>query len=297
MIDRAIPIGGDWALVRLPSGEFLCVDTRSLDSLPHLLGWEYEVDVIRVFRTFLTQQSVVLDIGANFGLYTALAASIVRNCGRLYAFEGNPRVFESLQRTIIANQLFSNLNVTAVNLLVSDSSGRGVLHYLPDQLGGGTMLNIGAASADRTAVEADMTTVDDFLPSDLPVDLVKIDVEGHEPAVIRGMERTIARSPQIRIIIEFADRFLAHTLPPADFADYIRGLGFAICRLLPGFKIKLVPPGETLSGFNYCLLTRTPEADIRAVYERRRFLPIRLKRWLARHPVRWGRYRRIWARW
>ena len=44
-----------------------------------------------------------------------------------------------------------------------------------------------------------MTTIDDFLPSDLTVDLVKIDVEGHEPSVVRGMERTIARSPNIRL--------------------------------------------------------------------------------------------------
>jgi FkbM family methyltransferase len=294
---RPIPIGGDWVLVRLRSGEYVCVDMRSLDALPYVLGWEHEADVVRVFRTFLTQRSVVLDIGANFGLYTALTASIVRNSGRLYAFEGNPQVFESLQRTIIANQLFFNPNIIAANLLVSDRSGRGVLHYSPNQLGGGTMSDVTLWGVNQPSVEVDMTTVDDFLPSDLSVDLVKIDVEGHEPLVIRGMERTISRSPNIRMIIEFAAPLLTHTVKPADFVDYIRGLDFAICRLLPDFKMKVVHKGEALCGFNYCLLTRTPEEDIRAVYERRNFLPIRLKRWLRRHSVKWGRYRRIWARW
>jgi FkbM family methyltransferase len=294
---RPIPIGGDWALVRLGSGEFICVDTGSLDSLPYVLGWDYEADVIRVLRTFLTQRSVVLDIGANFGLYTALTGSIVAKHGRLYAFEGNPRVFESLQRTIIANHLFAHPNIVAANVLVSDRSGRGVLHYSPDQLGGGTMSDTAPSGGGRPAIEVDMTAIDDFLPTDLAVDLVKIDVEGHEPLVIRGMERTIARSPNIRMIIEFADHLLAHTLKAPDFIDYIQSLGFAVCRVLPNFKIKLVPRGEALGGFNYCLLTRTPEADIRAVCERRKFLPIRLKRWLHRHPVRWGRSRRIWARW
>ncbi len=294
---RPIPIGGDWVLVRLRSGEYICVDMRSLDALTYLLGWEHEPDVVRVFRAFLTQRSVVLDIGANFGLYTALTASIVRHHGRLYAFEGNPQVFESLQRTIIANQLFFNPNIFAANLLVSDRSGRGVLHYSPNQLGGGTMSDVRLWGVKQPSIEVDMTTVDDFLPSDLSVDLVKIDVEGHEPLVIRGMEHTIRRSPNIRMIIEFAVPLLTHTMKPADFADYIRGLGFAICRLLPDFKIKLVPKGEALCGFNYCLLTRTPEEDIRAVYERRKFPPIRLKRWLRRHPIKWGRYRRIWARW
>lgn len=294
---RPIAIGADWALVRLESGEYLCVDTTSFEAIGYILGWQHEADVIRVFRTFLTQRSVVLDIGANFGLYTALSASIVKEHGRLYAFEGNPRVFESLQRTIVANDLYFNSNIVSANLLMSSESGRGRLYYSANLPSGGTMSDVMLLGGRRHSVEVEMTTVDDFLPSDLRVDLVKIDVEGHEPLVLRGMERTIARSPDIRIVIEFAENLLAHTVEPADFLDQIRALGFAICHVLPGFKLKLVPAGESLSGFNYCLLTRTPDEDIRAVDERRRFLPIRLKRWLRNRPDRLGRYRRIWGRW
>ncbi len=296
-VRRPISVGSDWALVRLESGEYLCVDTSTFEALGYILGWEHEADVIRVFRTFLTQHSVVLDIGANFGLYTALCASIVKNRGRLYAFEGNPRVFESLQRTIVANDLHFNPNIVAANLLVSAKSGRGLLHYTANLPSGGTMSDVPLSGGLRRTVDVEMTTIDDFLPFDLRVDLVKIDVEGHEPLVLRGMEHTIARSPNIQIVIEFADNLLAHTTNPAEFLDYIRGLGLAICRVLPDFKMKLVPDGETLSGFNYCLLTRTPDEDIRAVYERRKYLPIRFKRWLSRRPVRLGRYRRIWGRW
>ncbi|HMD63851.1 MAG TPA: FkbM family methyltransferase [Stellaceae bacterium] len=294
---HSIAVGADWAVVRLESGEYLCVDTSTFEALGYILGWQHEADVIRIFRTFLTQRSVVLDIGANFGLYTALSASIVKNHGRLFAFEGNPRVFESLQRTIVANNLYLNPNIVAANVLVSSECGRGLLHYSANLPSGGTMSDVQLSGGKQHAIEVDMTTIDDFLPSDLAVDLVKIDVEGYEPLVLRGMERTIARSPNIRIVTEFADSLLAHTVNPADFADYIRSLGFAICRVLPNFKISLVPAGQTLSGFNYCLLTRTPEEDIRSVEQRRKFLPIRFKRWLDRHPVRWGRWRRIWARW
>ena len=146
-IHHPIAVGADWALVRLASGEYLCVDTTTFETLGYILGWEHEADVIRVFRTFLTQRSVVLDIGANFGLYTALSASIVKNHGRLYAFEGNPRVFESLQRTIIANQLYFNANIVTANVLVSDKSGRGVLHSSANFLSGGTMSDIGLSGA------------------------------------------------------------------------------------------------------------------------------------------------------
>jgi FkbM family methyltransferase len=296
-VRRPIAIGADWALVRLASGEYLCVDTRTFEGIGYILGWEHEADVIRVFRTFLSQRSVVLDIGANFGLYTALAGSIVKNYGKLYAFEGNPRVFESLQRTIVANNLYFNPAIVAANILVSSESGRGLLHYSANLPSGGTMSDVALCGGVRHTVEVGMTTIDDFLPPDLLVDLVKIDVEGHEPLVLRGMERTIARSPDIRIIMEFAENLLAHTLNPRDFVDYIRGLGFGVCRVLPRFKLRLVAPGEALDGFNYCLLTRTPEEDIRAVYQRRNYAPIRFKRWLHRHRARVGRYRRIWGRW
>ena len=63
--------GADRALVRLASGEFICVDTNSLDAIDYLVGWDMEADVLPLFQRFLKPDSVVLDIGANFGLYTA----------------------------------------------------------------------------------------------------------------------------------------------------------------------------------------------------------------------------------
>ena len=291
---QALYLGDHRALIRLASGEFLCLDTRSHDSLLYLAGGEHEPDIVRVFRTFLTNRSVVLDIGANVGLYTALSASIVGRRGRLFAFEANPQVFDTLQATIVCNGYWENPNITAVNRLVADRCGQGKLFYDADWLVGGTMSDVPFRRGKRRSATVRMTTIDDFLPSDLAVDLVKIDVEGHEPEVMRGMEETIARSPNIRLVIEFADHLLAQHHDPAGFVDYIRGLGLEICRIHPEFRIKRVAPDEAIAGFNYLLLTRTPDADVAAVERRRNYPPIRLKRWLNRHA--WGRYRRIWGR-
>jgi hypothetical protein len=134
--------GVDRALVRLASGEHICVDTNSLDAIDYLLGWDMEADVLPLFRSFLQPNSVVLDIGANFGLYTATSASRIRDHGRLYSFEANPHTFDLLKRTLYANRLAHRPNITAVNALVGDSAGRGTLHYLPEFLGGATMTDI-----------------------------------------------------------------------------------------------------------------------------------------------------------
>jgi FkbM family methyltransferase len=69
------------------------------------------------------------------------------------------------------------------------------------------MTDIGQWGEAKRSIELDMITIDEFLPDGLAVDLVKIDVEGHEPFVLKGMQRTIRRSPKIRIFIEFVEAF------------------------------------------------------------------------------------------
>ena len=284
--------GADRALVRLASGEHVCVDTNSLDAIDYLLGWDMEADVVPLFRSFLQPKSVVLDIGANFGLYTAISASRMRDYGRLYSFEANPQTFDLLKRTLYANRLAHRPNVTAVNALVGESAGRGTLYYLPEFLGGATMTDIGQWGEAKRSVELDMITIDEFLPDGLAVDLVKIDVEGHEPFVIRGMQETIRRSPNIRIFVEFVEAFLSHTVSADQFAAEIEGLGLRICRVLPRSGLELIERGQTPRGANFCLLTRTPEEDVAHAQRARRQLPARAARYLRRLEAGWKRYRR-----
>ena len=284
--------GADRALVRLASGEYICVDTNSLDAIDYLLGWDMEVNVLPVFRSFLQPNSVVLDIGANFGLYTVSSASRMKDHGRLYSFEGNPHTFDLLRRTLYANRLAHRPNITAVNALVGESAGRGTLHYLPEFLGGATMTDVGQWGQAKRSIELDMVSIDEFLPAGLAVDLVKIDVEGHEPFVIRGMQKTIRRSPNIRIFIEFVEAFLAHTVSAEQFAAEIEGLGFRICRVLPRSRWELIERGQTPRGANFCLLTRTPEEDIAHAARAGKHLPSRVARYIRRLEARWDRYRR-----
>jgi FkbM family methyltransferase len=290
-VKRPIYAGAARALVRLSSGEYICVDTNSIDSTDYLLGWEMEADILPVFRSFLQPESVVLDIGANFGLYTATSASFVKNHGRLYSFEANPHTFDLLRRTLYANRLMQRPNVIAVNALIGECAGRRTLHYLPQFLGGATVTDVSHWGAEKRSVEIDMIMIDEFLPEGLPVDLVKIDVEGHEPFVIRGMQKTIRRSPNIRIFVEFVEEFLAHTVSAEQFAEEIDRLGLRICRILPGFRLELVDHRRRLRGANFCLLTRTPEADIahaRGAWNR---LPARLARGIRRLEAKWDQYR------
>lgn len=290
---RPIYAGGERALVRLESGEYLCVDTNSIDAIDYLLGWPMEVDFLPAFRRFLKPDSVVLDIGANFGLYTAAAAGVVKDRGRLYTFEANPHTFKFLRRTLYANRVLDNPNIVAVNALVGDSKGRGTLYYMPEALGGATATNLGQWGAEGRSVEVDRIAIDDFLPEDRPVDLVKIDVEGYEPFVLRGMRQTIRRSPNIRIFLEFVEDFLVHTVAADAFVAEIAAQGLHWCEVRAGGRIRRVGPEQAVPGSHFCLLTRTPEADIADARRQIRRLAARLGRRLRQIAAQWDRWRHI----
>jgi FkbM family methyltransferase len=263
-----IPIyaGNNRAFCRLQSGEYVCVDTNSFDSIDYLLGSELEADVMPVFRRFLTPSSVVLDVGANVGLYTMTSGRVVRRCGRLYAFEGNPHTFQYLRRSAYANRLLQNPNIALVNALVSDRNGKSPLYYDHEQLVGATMRDVRELGLQWQSVDVETVTIDDFLPADLAVDLAKIDVEGYEPFVLKGMERTIDRSGNLRIVVEFLDHMLDRCFGAQRLLDYIRDLGLHVCRIKSGGALELIAPSQQLIGEHHLFLTRNPEADIARDY-------------------------------
>jgi hypothetical protein len=145
-------------------------------------------------------------------------------------------------------------------------------------------------AADRCAVEMPMTTIDAYLPEGTVVDLVKIDVEGHEPAVLRGMQQTIARSPAIRLIVEFAPAFLEYAGGVAEFFTAIQGLGVGVCRILADSRLVVVASHGEVPDFGYCLLTHTPKADASLMAAKLGSLPERVRRWGRRYlPRRRGK--------
>ncbi len=257
---RPVYSGENRSFVTLESGEYVCVDTNSLDSIDYLLDFGMERHVVPVFRRFAKPNSFILDIGANFGLYTAIGGLIIREHGQLIAFEGNPHTFDYLRRTAYANKLYHNKRMQLVNALVSDQSGSGTLHYLPTELGGASMMR--ERSPGSISIDVPKVSIDEFLGGDAKVDLVKIDVEGHEPQVLKGMERTLARSPEVRLIIEAFENFIRPVYgDPEKYFDYLQGLGFAVCRIAAGGALELL--NKAASGDSYYFLTRSPELDIR----------------------------------
>jgi FkbM family methyltransferase len=184
---------GTWNL-RAPDGRSFQYVSSDADTLARSVIWtnmrHWEETTVPVFYALAGRARRFVDIGAFAGIYTLLACRANPHL-KAVAVEPNPTAAAMLRRNVEANALAGR--VTISDLALSDAPGRTRLGIPGDT----TAASLLAASNAPYSVEVEVTTGDQLLDG-LPVDLVKIDVEGLEPHVLRGMEKTIqAHHPTI----------------------------------------------------------------------------------------------------
>jgi FkbM family methyltransferase len=158
----------------------------------------------------------VLDIGANIGQYTKRFSDLVGSSGRVIAFEPVPDTFELLAANA---QHFRQKNVTLFNAAASDEcSALGM--SIPTFDTGLSNYYEAHISASSTGLQILTFPIDSFqLPH--AIRLAKIDAEGHEMAVLRGMERLLTRDHPTLIVETFT----------ADVENYLRPFGYGVSQI------------------------------------------------------------------
>ena len=178
-------------------------DYRDFRMYRHLrAGRPTEPGTAGILRATLRPGGVVVDAGANNGLFSLIAASLVGPSGRVHAFEPHPAAYERLKANVRANG-FSQ--VSAYPLALSNRTGRA---FLAGALDDG-MSSLKATGGTR--FEVPLETLDRAI-GPIPVDLVKIDVEGSELEVLEGMTALFARNPGLRLLVEWNRSYAAPTL-------------------------------------------------------------------------------------
>jgi FkbM family methyltransferase len=180
----------------------------------------YEPGVTRAFLEHL-DDGVVLDIGANCGYFSLLAASRGRT---VYAFEPLQSNLRLLHAGVIQNN-FSRLHIVAA----AASDSRRTLAIIPSDTNG-VVEPVPSGPQKALRVEyCSSVRVDDIVLSDDPVSILKIDVEGHEYRAILGAGETIRRSRPV-ILSEFSPSLLESNsgVSPASYLDLLRSFSYRI---------------------------------------------------------------------
>jgi FkbM family methyltransferase len=206
----------------------------------YVLSRVHEEATTDLFRQVVKEGNVVLDLGANLGYFTLLAAKLVGPAGRVYSFEPEPRNFGYLRRNV---ELNGYEQVTAVQKAVSDRSGTVKLYLCSYDTGHHTIQQYDGIRAYRPDlagdrpefVEVDAVRLDDFLERKItPIHVIKMDVEGAEMLALSGMEKLIKANDRLTMFVEF-------------FPLLIREMGSSpeelVSRLLEdfGFTVSVIP--------------------------------------------------------
>lgn len=155
----------------------------------------------------LRKGDVVLDLGANLGYLSLLAATKVGPEGRVIAVEAEPGVFGMLEHNLELNPL---LPVVAHHAIVGEGEGVSTIHRADDDHGSSSTERTGAASGPSAEVR--MVRAETLIPAeDLPsLKLIKVDVEGDELRVLHGLDDLLHRMvPGAAVLAEIAPEMLA----------------------------------------------------------------------------------------
>ena len=215
---------------------FMQLDFADILGRELLMGHSHEPLTLKLIERLLVPGDVFVDIGANIGYFSLLAAQRVGTGGRVFSFEPNPAAVEKLRRNFALNP---TLRAEIVAAAVSDTSGE-VRLVQPDpwNLGGVRIDSLGSIAVRC----APLVTLAPAL-LDHPVQLVKIDVEGHEASVLRGLFAVPEFRPR-NIIFEFKPTHFAIADAESEFWQPLRAAGYVL-RTVEG-----LPPGREIPEHN-----------------------------------------------
>lgn len=222
---------------------FLPPQWRGVAKLLFAFRDEYEPELVLLER-FLLQGCVMVDVGANYGIYALSASRLVGDTGLVLAFEPCAKSFAVLKQNCSQNNAH---NVKSFLLALSDQKGEALLYHHPDP-GRNSFASVGSQAEEHEVVQTQ--TLDSVL-CELGinrVDFIKIDVEGAEELVLSGAQ-SILKSSHPYVLFEYnphASRALG--LCSDGAYKYLASLGYTLYQLRNG---DLFPASiEELTGGN-----------------------------------------------
>jgi FkbM family methyltransferase len=150
----------------------------------------------QLLRRILFAGRVVVDAGANIGIYSEFLSRCVGPTGVVHSFEPSPDNFKRLRA---ATRRLPNVRLSQA--AVGEHSGNSEL-YLSDKLNVDHRAYMADGDSRRT-VPIEMVALDDYFKPGERVDLIKMDIQGYELHALRGANRVLEDNPDIKLLVEF----------------------------------------------------------------------------------------------
>ncbi|MGK7894542.1 MAG: FkbM family methyltransferase [Xenococcus sp. (in: cyanobacteria)] len=182
---------------------------------------DFEPKMVKLFQTLITEDDIVIDVGANIGCTSILFGELAK---QVFSFEPSPTTFNLLQKNIKQSELE---NITLLNYALGSRETVSEITYAKSNRSGGFISNKTTIITGHITEKIKVKKLDDII-HDLNItklNFIKIDVEGFEKEVIEGAKKTIDKFKPI-IVLELnhwcLNAFQRITVP--DFFDYLQSV-------------------------------------------------------------------------
>lgn len=203
-------------------------DRMYLDKLNTLRlrdGITYEPFEIELVNSLVKKGNTAVDIGAMIGCYTLVFAKLVGEKGKVFAFEPAPDNYKTLQKNIWINEY---KNTRILQKAVSDTNGEISIYLNNGNLG---MHTLGKRKdlAKWEEIKIEAIRLDSYFEKyNRKIDFLKMDIQGAEGLALKGMEKTLKKNEQIKMIVEFSQPELKGLGDPKECLRLLRKYGFDI---------------------------------------------------------------------
>jgi FkbM family methyltransferase len=224
-------VGNSLVLCRTVESLLMYVDTRDPFFTAQLLTQSaWEPAETRLVTRFVRPGMTVVDVGARQGYFTLLFATGVGRDGQIYAFEPDPRNREILHANLRLNGFLDRVKVVAN--AAPEAARQIELESRSRRYGDYTLLSDGARNSALEMVWANSLSLDETV--DGPADFMRIDAADNEPAILRGMQKLMARSPRLTVLMKFIpDNLRAAGFVPQEFVRELGTYGYTVHRVTP----------------------------------------------------------------
>ena len=201
----------------------------------------YEKSESQFIKSICFEGMKILDIGANIGYYTALFSQLAGDKGSVIAIEPDLESYKYLSKSINS---FNYKNVFSFRLAASDIKQKLPLFISKENRGDNRLYS---TNQKRNSIMVDCITVDELLEENKieNLDLIKIDVQGYEPKVMKGMLNIVRSSKKLILLSEFWPKgILQAGESPKNFLTMLRKMHFQLFELKKNGFLVLLKPSE-----------------------------------------------------
>ncbi len=189
---------------------------------------EYEMPVVEMIKRYLKPGDTFIDVGANIGYITAVAANEVGENGEVHTFEPVPIYFHYLEKIAIFNKKYK-IFTNKVALGNKKQIAKMQITLPPHTGGSSLILNNSSAKITKKIIKVPVVRLDDYIKNNSlsKISLIKIDVEGFEFQVLQGLENYLnSKNKKPVIIMEFTQNVYGSSIVLRNFENFITKHGY-----------------------------------------------------------------------